>query len=109
MTSYPIGDLLLVDFPFTTSGPGKARPALVGLDTGDGDVVLARVTTQVYSTPFDVPIQAWQQAGLLAPSLVRLHKIASLAKSRIRRRLGALVASDRQAVAVVLQAIASAW
>ncbi|MGA8346262.1 MAG: hypothetical protein WB773_00450, partial [Isosphaeraceae bacterium] len=53
-TSYLPGDLVLVDFPFTTSGPGKPRPALVVLDTGDADVVLARVTTQPKSTPYGI-------------------------------------------------------
>ncbi len=109
MTSYPIGDLLLVDFPFTASGPGKPRPALVILDTGDADVVLARVTTQPHSTPWDVPISAWQHAGLLAPSIVRLHKLATLVKSRIHKQLGSLAAADRQSVASVLQRIAAAW
>jgi mRNA interferase MazF len=67
MIKYQIGDVLLVDFPFTASGPGKPRPALVILDTGDADVMLARVTTQARGSQFDVPILAWQQAGLLAP------------------------------------------
>jgi mRNA interferase MazF len=84
MTNYLAGDVLLVDFPLTTTGPGKARPALVLLDTGDADVVLARVTTQSHNTPFDVPISQWQQAGLLAPSTVRLHKLATLAKRRVQ-------------------------
>jgi mRNA interferase MazF len=44
-TTYQAGDVVLVDFPMTVSGPGKPRPALVILDTGDADVVLARVTT----------------------------------------------------------------
>jgi len=52
-TSYLPGDLVLVDFPFTTSGPGKPRPALVVLDS-DADVVLARVTTQPKSTPYGI-------------------------------------------------------
>ena len=108
MTTWQIGDLLLVDFPFTTTGPGKPRPALVILDTGDADVVLARVTTQPYGSPYDVPIVDWQQAGLLAPSTVRLHKLATIAKNRIHKRIGALVASDRQSVASVLGRIASA-
>jgi hypothetical protein len=72
-----------VDFPFTVSGPGKPRPALVILDTGDADVLLARVTTQAHAGPFDVPIRDWQQAGLLAPSTARLHKLATLAKARV--------------------------
>jgi mRNA interferase MazF len=68
MTNYQAGELLLVDFPLTTTGTGKPRPALVVLDSGDADVLLARVTTQSHNSPFDVPILAWQQAGLLAPS-----------------------------------------
>jgi mRNA interferase MazF len=103
------GDLVLVDFPFTVSGPGKPRPALVILDTGDADVLLARVTTQSQSTAFDVIISGWHQAGLLAPSTVRLHKLATLAKNRVRRRLGALDPNDRQQVGLVLQRIAASW
>jgi mRNA interferase MazF len=109
MTNYQIGELLLVDFPFTTTGPGKPRPALVILDSGDADVLLARVTTQPYTSPFDVSIMGWQQAGLLAPSVVRLHKLATLAKSRVHKHLGTLEIADRQAVALALRAIASAW
>ncbi len=109
MTSYPIADLLLVDFPFTASGPGKPRPALVILDSGDADVVLARVTTQKPSGPFDVAIHDWQQAGLLAPSTVRVHKLATLSKTRIHKPLGALTTVDRKAVAAVLQQIIAAW
>jgi mRNA interferase MazF len=109
MTSYQPGDLVLVDFPLTVSGPGKPRPVLVILDTGDADVVWARVTSQSQNTPFDVAISGWQLAGLLAPSSVRLHKLATLAKSRVRRHLGTLDANDRQAVATVLRQLAASW
>lgn len=109
MTNYQAGDLVLVGFPLTVSGAGKPRPALVLFDTGDADVVLARVTTQSYATPHDIPLTDWQQAGLLAPSIVRLHKLATLAKSRVRRQLGALTQSDRQDVATVLQQMATSW
>jgi mRNA interferase MazF len=109
MTSFQAGDLVLVDFPLTTSGPSKPRPALVLLDTGDADVVLARVTTQPRSTPYDVPIVDWLAAGLLAPSIVRLHKVATLAKARVQRVLGTLDANDRQQVGKVLQQIAASW
>lgn len=94
MINYQIADLLLVDFPFTSTGPGKPRPALVILDTGDADVVLARVTTQSHGSAYDVQILAWKQAGLLAPSTVRLHKVATLAKSRVHKHLGSLAAID---------------
>jgi mRNA interferase MazF len=93
----------------TVSGPGKPRPALVILDTGDADVVLARVTTQARATAYDVPLAGWQTAGLLAPSVVRLHKLATLVKTRIRKHLGTLDANDHQQVATVLQQLAATW
>lgn len=108
-TNFQPGNLVLVDFPYTTGGTGKTRPALVILDAGDADVVLARVTTQLHTTSFDVTISGWQQAGLLAPSIVRLHKLVTLDKSRVRRRLGSLDVSDRQHVAGVLQRFAAYW
>jgi hypothetical protein len=40
---------------------------------------------------------------------VRLHKLATLAKTGVRRHLGSLVSSDRQRVAAVLQQIAASW
>jgi mRNA interferase MazF len=88
-TSYQPGDLVLVEFPFTGSGT-KLRPALVVLDSGDADVLMARVTTQHQATPYDIQVTDWRQAGLLAPSFIRLHKLATLSKARIQRRLGAL-------------------
>jgi mRNA interferase MazF len=109
MTNYRPGDLLLVDFPLTSSGSGKPRPALVILDTGDADVLLARVTTQPQGSPFDVAISAWQAGGLLAPSTVRLHKLATIAKSRVRKHLGSVQSSDRQSIAGALGQIISAW
>jgi mRNA interferase MazF len=109
MTNYQAGDLVLVDFPLTVSGQGKPRPALVILDTGDADVVLARVTTQPRSTSHDIPIADWKQAGLLAPSVVRLYKLATIAKSRVLKRLGLLAASDRSQVSAVLRQMAASW
>ena len=64
--NYRAGDLLLVAFPYAGGGQ-KVRPALVLLDTGDADVLVARVTTQPGGTPHDVPLNAWRQAGLRAP------------------------------------------
>ena len=109
MINFQPGELVLVDFPFTAGGQGKRRPALVILDTGDADVLLARVTTHAQSTMYDVPILGWQQAGLLAPSIVRLHKLATLAKTRIQKTLGKLDANDRTQVAAVLKHIAATW
>jgi mRNA interferase MazF len=109
MTNFQAGDLVLVAFPFTTGAQVKLRPALILLDSGDTDILVARVTTQPVSTAYDVTLTDWKQAGLLAPSTVRLHKLATLEKALVRRSLGRLEPGDRQQVATVLNSIFGAW
>jgi len=41
---------------FTDAAGQKRRPALVLLDTGDPDIVAARLTSQPYSTAFDISL-----------------------------------------------------
>ncbi len=109
MTNFRPGDLVLVQFPYAGSTQTKQRPALVVLDTGDADVVVARVTTQPYQTPNDVAIADWQGAGLLAPSVVRAHKLATLEKALVRRRLGILQSVDRQRISAIIRQILGNW
>ena len=109
MTIYQPGDLVLVAFPFSTGDQTKNRPALVLLDAGDADIVAARVTTQLQQTAYDVMLAQWKAAGLLAPSIVRLHKLATLAKARVHRPLGKLDSSDRQKVAASLTRLFTGW
>lgn len=94
MESYRPGEIVLLAFPFTDAAGTKRRPALVLLDTGDADIVVARVTSQIALTVFDVALTAWQQAGLRLPSVVRAQKLATLEKSLVEQRLGSLAASD---------------
>ncbi len=94
---------MLLAFPYTDAAQTKKRPALVLLDAGDADLVVARVTTHPHQTPYDVRLLEWQAAGLLAPSVVRLHKVAALEKTLVERVLGRLHPRDRQAVADTLR------
>jgi mRNA interferase MazF len=109
MTNYQPGELVFVAFPFAGSMHAKHRPALVILDQGDADVVVARVTTQIYRTPHDVILSDWRGAGLLAPSVVRLHKLATIEKTLILRSLGALQPADRQQVSLVMRQTYGNW
>ncbi len=108
-TSYQQGDLVLIAFPYAGGTQTKNRPALVILDTGNADIVVARVTTQMHQTPYDVPITDWQGAGLLASSVVRLHKLATIEKALIRRRLGSLQPADRRQVSSVMRQTYGSW
>jgi len=109
MTTYKPGDIVLINFPFVSGNETRRRPALVLLDTGDADVVVARVTSQPRSDTQDIEITDWRAAGLLLPSIVRLHKLATLEKRLIRRTLGNLSPTDRQMVAEMLGKIFANW
>lgn len=76
----------------------KRRPALVLLDAGDEDILVARVTSAPAAGEYDVELRGWQDVGLLLPSTVRLHKLATLEKRLVTRNLGILGTTDKEAV-----------
>jgi len=49
MPNYQSGEVLLLLFPFADATGARRRPALVLLDTGDADIIIARVTSQTLS------------------------------------------------------------
>jgi mRNA interferase MazF len=105
MTSYEFGGIVLVDFPQSGSAQRKRRPALVILDVGDADIVLAPITTKERSRHGDYKLRDWQGSGLLRESWVRLAKIACLEKTDITRRLGRLTNYDRDMVTKLWQTL----
>ena len=107
--TYAPGDLLLVDFPLVSGTASILRPALVILDSGDSDVLLARITTQPHQSPFDLAINDWKGAGLRAASFIRLHKLATSEKACVHRQLGKLQANDHQSVGAVLRSAFLNW
>jgi mRNA interferase MazF len=48
-------------------------------------------------------IQNWQEAGLLLPSVARIHKLATLEKRLIERRLGSLAPEDWRRVGAAIR------
>jgi len=94
MQNYQIGEIVLLAFPYVDQRGVKRRPALVLLDTGNGDVVVARVTSQQVQTEYDVKLIEWKRDGLLMPLIIRLHKLATLQKTLVERRFGILTTKD---------------
>ena len=84
----------MLSFPFADVHNTRKRPALVLLDSGDADIVVARITSQLARTNRDVEISDWREAGLLLPSIVRLDKLATLGKRLVDQRLGVLSSVD---------------
>jgi mRNA interferase MazF len=55
--AYNFGDIVLIGFPHTDLQGVSKRPAIVLYDSGDQDVLVARVTTQEYRTEADYEIR----------------------------------------------------
>ncbi len=100
MTKYKFGDVVLVAF-YQTDKNIKQRPALVILDTGDDDIVLAPITSTERKDKGDYGIKDLQQSGLLLDSWARLAKISCLGKSDIARKFGVFSTNDKKQIVLV--------
>ena len=91
------GEVFLCEFPFTSGGASKVRPALVLFEL-QHDVIICRVTSVLHNDPLDVLLNDWPAAGLLKPSVARVNRIITAERNILRRRLGLLSASDKEAI-----------
>ena len=111
--TFEAGDLVEVPFPFIDSGLAKLRPALV-LSTPDfqrqsGACLLTMITSAERSQwQNDCVLEAWAEAGLQKPSIVR-WKIFTLDDSLIVRRRGRLAQADLIKIRQALATIFSGW
>lgn len=94
MTVYRFGDIILIGFPHTDLQGISKRPAVVLFDSGDQDILIARITSQEYTSETDYRIINWEESGLLAESYIRLSKQATIEKRYVLKQLGTLSASE---------------
>ncbi|MBF0229490.1 MAG: type II toxin-antitoxin system PemK/MazF family toxin [Desulfamplus sp.] len=90
MTTYKFGDVILIGFPHTDFHNISKRPAVILYDLGDKDILVARITTQKYTTESDYKIENWKESGLMTESYIRLGKMATIEKCHILKLLGRL-------------------
>lgn len=106
MTDYNQGDvLLLLKFPQTNLEKEIKRPAFVLADLGDEDIIVARITGELYKSEYDYEIKDWQSAGLLLPSVIRLGKIATLHKRFVNKKLGNLSQNDIKKIKEIIKKV----
>ena len=98
MKKLNFGDIVLLKFPFTDSKTFKRRPALVINDFKDGDIIVCRLTSQIYKTPYDIYIENWEKSGLKLPSVIRVHKLATLEKNIVEIIIGKIDTNTKQQV-----------
>ena len=63
-------------------------------DTNDSDFIVVRATSQPRLSEYDVIIEDWQNAGLLKPSIMRVHKLTTLETKLVKLKMGKLSAKD---------------
>ena len=95
-----LGDVVLLEFPFTSGTAAKLRPALVLFDL-PRDCIVCRVTSAAARGPLDVTLADWRPAGLLKPSVAALDRLVTAERSIVLRRLGGLSPADLATVRAV--------
>lgn len=88
MDKLNFGDVVLLRFPFTDGQTFKRRPDLVINDYSDGVIIVCRITSQIYNSKQDIYLDDWEKSELKLPSVIRVHKIATLEKGMVEIIMG---------------------
>ncbi|WP_404787349.1 type II toxin-antitoxin system PemK/MazF family toxin [Altericista sp. CCNU0014] len=109
MTTYRQFDVVVVPFPFTDKAAAKKRPALVlSSELFNAEIrhsVMAMITTASHSQwPLDVAIANLKDAGLKAPSIVRM-KLFTIDHALILKHIGHLHSQDQKSVESALNSL----
>ena len=97
--------MLLAGLVFSDGQGAKRRPVLVLHDFGDDDLLVVPVTSQHARVQTDLILPNWKNAGLKLPSIVRVEKLATIAKSSVVRKLGAISPPESDRVKETLDII----
>lgn len=86
------GDVVVIRFPFSNLKEVKKRPVLILKSLKGEDILAVQITGESYATLLEVPLrkESFKQGSLKRESYVRIDKIASLEKSLIEYKIGAL-------------------
>jgi mRNA interferase MazF len=82
------GSIVLLKFPFTDNVNYKYCPVLILKDFEDGDVLVCRITSKIYKSKYDIYLEDWLKFGLKLPSVIRVHKIATVEKDMTATIMG---------------------
>ncbi|WP_103670620.1 type II toxin-antitoxin system PemK/MazF family toxin [Pseudanabaena sp. BC1403] len=102
------GDIVLVDYPYTSSSETKVRPVLVIQNDRDNqrlkNTIVVQITSQTQRSlePTQLLIKMTthegQQSGLRQDSVINCVNLLTLSKDKILRKLGQLPNSSLQKV-----------
>jgi mRNA interferase MazF len=102
MSKLHFGDIVLLKFPFSDTINFKKRPALIINEFNDGDIIVCRITSQQYNTPYDLYVENWDKVGLKLPSVIRIHKLATMEKDMVDKRIGRIDNSVKEKIKLIV-------
>lgn len=84
-------------FPFLENDKEKIRPVIViSKPHGKYNIIsVVPVSAQINRERVDIELQDWQTAGLVKPSVARVHRLSTLLQSEITSQLGVLSKKDQ--------------
>lgn len=99
-------NLVLVPFPYDDLSSNKVRPAVCLTDEilPYGHIVLAFITSTVSANPPDTDLVIetndadFSQTGLKVSSTIRLHRLATISRKLVRKKIGDLSVSHQKGV-----------
>ena len=106
MDNFQFGDIVLLKFPYTDGRSYKRRPALIINDFGDDDVIVCRISSQIFNTQYDVLIDNWKESGLKLLSVIRVHKLATLEKGMVEIVMGNIDHAKKKKVRNIISKLA---
>ena len=102
MTNYKRGDIVLVEFIFSSRDGSKRRPGLVlsaeSYNKTRHELIIAAITSNIErKLPGETVLKNWKDTGLLYPSTVTAI-IQTIKTDMVKRRLGQIMPNDMMAV-----------
>jgi mRNA interferase MazF len=91
---YSLGDVVLLNFPFSDLRKSKIRPAVILHNGTNNDYIVAKISSSEALNDSDLPISDWNEAGLITMSVVRMDKLITVNQSAIKGLIGNLKSAD---------------
>lgn len=107
MTAPEVFGVYTAQFPFLDANETKIRPVIVVSEPqGRYNIVtIVPVSSRIVPQEVDVVLAKWSEAGLLKPSVARVHRITTMLQADLIAELGVLSDQDAQAMQSALRGL----
>ena len=92
MEGFVKGDVIVLEFPFSDLSAYKRRPALIIKVPKGEDIIICQITAKSQEESVEILLknEDFNKGKLKRESFVRIDKIATIKKSRIKYKIGSL-------------------